>query len=77
LRDFAALNKIEPVPFLVRLGFGLDWKPWRLLSAKDEEMSDNDLKLLDTLADLCVEPDGKADQIKKLFKNNKELHPLL
>lgn len=77
LRDFAALNKVEPVPFLVRLDFGQDWKEWRLLSAKDEELNENDLKLLDTLADLCVNPDGKSDEIRKLFADNKELQPLL
>ena len=77
LRDFAALNKVEPVPFLVRLGFGQDWKSWRLLSAKDDELSDDDLKLLDMIADFCVAPDGKLDEINELFKSNKDLQPLL
>lgn len=77
LRDFAALNRVEPVPFLVRLSFGQDWKPWRLLSAKDDELSEDDLKLLDTIAELCVRPDGKVDEINKLFADNKELQPLL
>jgi len=77
LRDFAALNKVEPVPFLVRLDFGQDWKPWRLLSAKDEALSDDDLSLLDTIAELCVRPDGNLDKINKLFSDNKDLQPLL
>jgi hypothetical protein len=77
LRDFAALNKVEPVPFLVRLSFGQDWKPWRLLSAKDKELSESDLKLLDTIADLCVKPDGGVEEINRLLAGNKELQPLL
>ena len=77
LRDFAALNKVEAVPFLVRLEFGQDWKAWRLHSAKDEELSKNDLKLLDTMANFCMEPNGKLDKIRLLFAGNKELLPLL
>ena len=77
LRDFAALNKIEPVPFLVRLDFGQDWKAWRLLSAKDEDLSKEDLRLLDVVADLCVKPDDNLDEIRRLFTDNKDLQPLL
>lgn len=77
LRDFAALNKVEPVPFLVRLEFGQDWKPWRLLAAKDEELSEKDMKLLDNIAELCTKPEGELDKITKLFEKNRELQPLL
>lgn len=77
LRDFAALNKIESVPLLVRLEVGQDWKDWRLVSAKDEELSDEDLELLDTLADFCVKPDGRLEKITELFADNRELHPVL
>lgn len=77
LRDFAALNKVEPVPFLVRLDFGQDWKPWRLLSAKDEELSKKDMKLLDDIAELCIRPDDKLHEINEVFMSNKELQPLL
>jgi hypothetical protein len=77
LRDFAALNKVEPAPFLVRLDVGQNWKSWRLVSAKDSELSDGDLKLLDTMAELCVKPEGKLEKLTKLFLGNKELHPLL
>jgi hypothetical protein len=77
LRDFAALNKVEPVPFLVRLDFGQDWKAWRLLSTKDKELSEDDLQLLDTIADLCVKPDGRLKEINQLFADNEELQPLL
>lgn len=61
----------------MRLSFGQDWEAWRLLSAKDDELSEDDLKLLDTIASLCVEPDGKLDEINKLFAGNKELQLLL
>jgi hypothetical protein len=77
LRDFAALNKAEAVPFLVRLEFGQDWRQWRLAAASDEELRTEDFKLLDTLADLCANPEGRLSEIQKLFENNKELHPLL
>lgn len=77
LRDFAALNKIEAVPFLVRYEHGQDWKNWRLVSAKDADLSDNDLQLLDQVADYCVDPDDNLSKIKGLFKKNKGLYPLL
>jgi hypothetical protein len=77
LRDFAALNKVEPVPFLVRLDVGKDWKPWRLLSAKDEALSNDDMELLDVIAELCIRPDGRLDEIRELFSGNEELWPLL
>jgi hypothetical protein len=77
LRDFAALNKIETVPFLIRLGLGLNWKDWRLVGADDDELNDEDFKLLDKLADLCIKPDSKVEKLRMLFVENRELHPLL
>lgn len=77
LRDFAALNKVEPVPFLVRLDFGQNWAAWRLHSAKDKELSEEDLKLLDTMSDLCAKPDDRLNEINRLFAANEDLQPLL
>lgn len=77
LRDFAALNKIETVPFLTRLEENLDWKSWRLMSATDDELSDSDLVLLDKIASFCVDPEGQLEAMNKLFENNPDLHPLL
>lgn len=61
----------------MRLDVGQDWKAWRLVSASAAELSESDLKLLDEVADLCAEPDGKITEIRKLFEENKELRPLL
>lgn len=77
LRDFAALNKLEPVPFLVRFETGQDWNDWRLVSASDNELSDDDLALLDKIADLCAEPDGHLLDINNIFNKNKDLWPLI
>lgn len=77
LRDFAALNKIEPVPFLVRLEVGQNWDEWRLVSSKDDDLSDDDLKLLDNIADLCSSPNSRLTEINDLFQSNKDLYPLI
>ncbi|HLC85505.1 MAG TPA: transglutaminase-like domain-containing protein [Candidatus Nanoarchaeia archaeon] len=77
LRDFAALNKVETVPFLVRLEMKLDWTPWRLVAASDDQLTNNDFKLLDTIADLCTKPDGRLTRINKIFQSNPDLYPLL
>lgn len=73
LRDFAALNKVETVPYLVRICKGLDWKPWRLVSAKDGELSGKDLELLDTVAALSMDPDGSFDDVRKLYGENGDI----
>ena len=52
LRDFAAFNKVETAPYLVRISRGLDWKSWRLVGASDNELTDEDWKLLDRIAEL-------------------------
>jgi hypothetical protein len=77
LRDFASLNKIETVPFLVMLEVGRNWNDWRLVSAKDDELSDDDWKLLDKIAELCSDPDGNLADINQLFEDNQDLRPLL
>lgn len=73
LRDFAALNKVETVPYLVRICKGLDWKPWRLVALKDNELTDNDLLLLDTIAELSLRVDANFNELRDLYKANKEL----
>lgn len=77
LRDFAALNKVETVPFLVRLEEKLDWNSWRLAAASDDELSQNDLTLLGEIADLCDAPNGRLETTNNVFQNNPDLHPLL
>ena len=64
LRDFAALNKVETVPFLLRLAKGLTWDAWRLVAAKEEELSKSDYDLLDTVAEVSLDPDNSFEEIR-------------
>ncbi len=73
LRDFAALNKVETVPYLVRICKGLDWKNWRLVGLKDHELTDEDLRLLDTIAELTLQVDINHYEICRLYKEILEL----
>jgi hypothetical protein len=73
LRDFAALNKVETVPYLVRICKGLDWKVWRLVGAKDEELTEEDLCLLDTIAKLTLQADANYHEISRAYAENKDL----
>ena len=67
LRDFASLNKIQPVPHFVRIMHGLDWQPWRLMQAGDGELSDLEWALLDRVALLSEEPHGNIAEIRRLY----------
>jgi hypothetical protein len=73
LRDFAALNKVETVPYLVRICKGLDWKPWRLVALKDNELTEADLLLLDTVAALTDDIDINLNTINNMYVHNQEL----
>ncbi|MGE5678867.1 MAG: transglutaminase-like domain-containing protein [Pseudomonadota bacterium] len=73
LRDFAALNKVETVPYLVRICKGLDWKPWRFVHAKDNELTEEDLSLLDIIAELSNDADGNYARIREAYLNNGDL----
>ena len=75
LRDFAALNKVETVPFLVRLEKGLTWDSWELISKKDKDITKEELHLLDTIAELSINPDSNFNEIQKLFTEKKCLQP--
>lgn len=73
LRDFAALNKVETVPYLVRICKELDWKDWRLVGLNDQELTDEDLRLLDTIAELTIQVDTNYHEICKLYTEIKDL----
>jgi hypothetical protein len=75
LRDFAALNKVETVPFLVRVGKGLSWEPWRLVGASEAEISPEDVHLLDTIAEYTVYPDRYFNEIQMLYQSTEALRP--
>lgn len=73
LRDFAALNKVETVPYLVRVCKGLDWKPWRPVAAKDHELSADDWALLDTIAALSANADKNFEKVRRMYVSNKDV----
>ncbi len=76
IKDFLALNKIELIPFLSGLERTDDyWSPWRLISADDSELSEEDFKLLDKLAKLTINADDNFEEIRRTYEQHKELIP--
>ena len=73
LRDFAALNKVEVVPHLVRTAKGLDWSSWRLVAAKDDELTEEDWNLLDRIAELTLDADRKIKEMHELYLKKADL----
>lgn len=73
LRDFAALNKVETVPYLVRICKGLNWKPWRLIALKDSELTSDELLLLDAIAELSADIDTNFNKIREAYSINSDL----
>ena len=73
MRDFAALNKVETVPYLVRICKKLDWKAWRLVGAGDSELTPEDLELLDRIAELSAESDKNHKMICTLYEDNEDV----
>ena len=73
LRDFASLNKVETVPYLIRISKGLDWKSWLLMDKKDEELTEQDMQLLDTIAELSINVDDNINKIREMYESNYEL----
>ncbi|KKR48316.1 MAG: Transglutaminase domain protein [Candidatus Curtissbacteria bacterium GW2011_GWA1_40_16] len=75
LRDFAALNKVEIEPYMMRINLRLNWNSWRLVSIEDDELSDKDWLLLDKIALLTIDADRYFNEIRSLFQENIELQP--
>ena len=75
LRDFAALNKVETVPYLIRLNRNHVWKKWRLVGLSDSELSEEDFRVLDEVAKLSLDPDTNLDKIRRLYNDNIDLQP--
>lgn len=73
LRDFAALNKVETVPYLVRIGRKLSWQSWRLVGAKDAELTEEDWALLDRIAALSADPDRNFRAIRAAYDEHASL----
>ena len=73
LRDFAALNKIQLVPYLIRTTRNLDWKSWKIMSSDDNELTDAELSLLDYIADLTLDADRNLEEIQKVYSEKEIL----
>ncbi len=73
LRDIAALNKVETVPYLIRICQGLDWKSWHLVYARDEELTPRELRFLDKMARLTLDVNANFDQIREQYEKRQEL----
>ncbi|BBF43404.1 transglutaminase-like enzyme [Lachnospiraceae bacterium KM106-2] len=73
LRDLGALNKVETVPYLVRICKGLSWNPWYLVSASDEEITKEEIQLLDKVAELTSHVDENFNEMQELYFTKKEL----
>ena len=72
LRDFAALNKQEAVPYLVRLSRGLSWDSWRLVAASDDDLTQADIELLDAVAAASISA-SSLRAVCSLYENNQDL----
>jgi hypothetical protein len=75
LRDFAALNKVETVPLLIRLGKHLTWDSWRLVGAPDYELDPLDYEILDEVAELSCSPDRHFEELRTTYQASQDLQP--
>lgn len=75
LRDFAALNKREIEPYMMRVNLGLNWDIWRLVAIDDEELTESDWMLLDKIAKLSLNPDDNLVDIRDLYEQEPGLQP--
>jgi len=63
VRDVAALNKVELLP----------WDGWGIIEKRDEEMTGDDLALLDRVAVLTGDDIPEADQVRRLYEDDARL----
>ncbi|HJW39981.1 MAG TPA: transglutaminase domain-containing protein, partial [Rhizomicrobium sp.] len=63
VRDFAALNNMEMLP----------WDVWGAMVKPDEEFTPQKLALFDRLATLCADPDAHFDKLRKLYASDAAL----
>jgi len=73
LRDFAALNKTEVVPYLCRIEKGLDWSLWELMNKSDDEVTEKEIELLDYIAELTLDVEKYFSSIERIYLSNKSL----
>jgi hypothetical protein len=63
IRDFAALNKMELLP----------WDSWGLIQGYDQDLSQEGLALLDRVAALCQADDSAFGEIRALYDTDERL----
>jgi len=63
IRDLASLNKMELLP----------WDCWGLIEENDNNLSDDDFKLLDKVALLTLSDESSFSEILSIYKTNKGL----
>jgi hypothetical protein len=63
LRDVASLNKVELLP----------WDSWGVIEAHDEDLSTDDLALLDQVADLTSGDVPQFDRLRHLYEDDDRL----
>lgn len=77
LRDFAALNRVETVPYLIRVSRGLSWDEWRLVGSHDSSLDAADDSVLDAAAGaaLALEggSDGSLDRVRAMYEGTPAL----
>jgi hypothetical protein len=64
VRDFAALNRVEALP----------WDVWGLMEMDDDALTDHKRALLDKVAALTLAGDEAFPEIRKLFESDDRLH---
>ena len=72
LRDFASLNKVETVPYLVRVEQNQTWDAWRLVGIPDTDVTGEDLALLDEVAEIAADG-GCLNAIRGLYAAHGDL----
>jgi len=73
LRDFASLNKVETVPYLIRLTRGLTWADWPLVGAHDSDLTPDDYETLDRIASLACEADTRHSELTLEYGENESV----
>ena len=63
VRDIAALNKVELLP----------WDIWGAQPRPDEELNDDQLTFFDQISALTHEPDTSFDELRRLFESDNRL----
>jgi hypothetical protein len=64
VRDFAALNRVEALP----------WDVWGLMEMDDDALTDDKRALLDKVAALTLAGDEALPEIRKLYESDDRLH---